>query len=90
MENKGFGFVFFLFFNQLTFVTSTATEARGYWRIKHDSGHGIYIFSEWQAVNPLGEILQLGVIPVLLLLLLLKFSQQKRPGRQLIITRKKE
>lgn len=65
---------------QLTFVTST--EAGGYWRIKHQSGFGIYIFSEWQAVDPLGEILQLSVIPVLLLLLLLKFSQQERPGRQ--------
>lgn len=59
------------------------------WR-KHDSGVGSYIFSERQAVDSLGEILQLSVIPVLLLLLLLKFSQQKRPIVQMIITRKQE
>lgn len=48
--------------------------------MRQDGGHDVYIFSERQAVYPLGEILQLSVIPVLLLLLLLQLSQQERPG----------
>lgn len=59
------------------------------WR-KQDGGDGSYIFSERQAVDSLGEILQLSVIPVLLLLLLLKFSQQERSSGQMITTRKQE
>lgn len=37
--------------------------------------HIAYVLSERQAVDPLGEVLQLSVVPVLLLLLLLQLSQ---------------
>lgn len=41
-----------------------------------------YILCERQAVDPLGEVLQLSVVPVLLLLLLLQLTQKEWPAEQ--------
>lgn len=43
---------------------------------------GPYILCERQAVDPLGEVLQLSVVPVLLFLLLLQLSQQEWSAEQ--------
>lgn len=39
----------------------------------------MYILSQWQAVDPFGEVLQLGIVPVFLFLLFLKLSHQQGP-----------